>query len=130
MENAHANTTSATPAKTVDHYEVLTWSICDGWHNCWSLDDKPHTFATYEEADREREEYIEDCNEGPWFLNFYRCDRCGEAWSDEWDCQCDDDCPTCGQTCSPAMSEDVEKESGEDLRIAAVYTDGTIEHVG
>jgi hypothetical protein len=32
-----------------------------------------------------------------WFLNFYRCDRCEHAWSDEWSCTCDDECPHCGR---------------------------------
>jgi hypothetical protein len=31
-----------------------------------------------------------------WFLNYYTCDRCGEDWTDEWSCTCDDDCPECG----------------------------------
>ena len=42
------------------------------------------------------------------FINHYRCD-CGEEWSDEWSCACDDDCPSCGTTCSPHES-DVEGE--------------------
>jgi hypothetical protein len=33
----------------------------------------------------------------PWFLNFYKCDRCRRRWTDEWSCMCDDECPHCGQ---------------------------------
>ena len=29
------------------------------------------------------------------YLNYYRCER-GHEWTDEWDCTCDDECPTCG----------------------------------
>lgn len=39
------------------------------------------------------------------FLNFYRC-PCGTEWIDEWDCTCDDRCPTCDTSCSPYKSED------------------------
>jgi DNA-directed RNA polymerase subunit RPC12/RpoP len=31
------------------------------------------------------------------YLNFYRCDRCGEEWEDAWDSEVDDDCPSCGK---------------------------------
>ncbi len=41
-------------------YEVLTYTICDGWINCWSEDDKPQTFATRKEAMTELEEHIQD----------------------------------------------------------------------
>ena len=30
------------------------------------------------------------------FRNYYQCDRCGHKWTDDWSCQCDDDCPECG----------------------------------
>ena len=39
------------------------------------------------------------------FLNFYDC-PCGESWSSEDDCTCDDRCPTCRTSCSPTRSED------------------------
>ncbi|MGJ5039662.1 MULTISPECIES: hypothetical protein [unclassified Bradyrhizobium] len=43
-----------------------------------------------------------------WFLNFYRCERCAQAWSDEWSCMCDDECPHCGaRDMSPSRSEDL-----------------------
>lgn len=30
------------------------------------------------------------------YQNCYECPRCATTWEDEWDCQCDDDCPACG----------------------------------
>jgi DNA-directed RNA polymerase subunit RPC12/RpoP len=43
------------------------------------------------------------------FRNFYRCERCGREWIDEWSCACDDDCPHCGaRHMSPYKSDDVE----------------------
>lgn len=41
--------------------------------------------------------------------NHYEC-PCGEAWTDRWCCQCDDECPSCGADCSPSESEDLETE--------------------
>lgn len=43
-----------------------------------------------------------------WFLNSYRCDRCGKEWQDDWSCGCDDECPHCGaRHMSPYNSEDL-----------------------
>jgi predicted nucleic acid-binding Zn-ribbon protein len=43
-----------------------------------------------------------------WFRNFYRCERCGHEWADEWTATCDDDCPRCGaRHMSPFKSEDI-----------------------
>jgi len=43
-----------------------------------------------------------------WFLNHYSCERCGEDWTDEWSCMCDDDCPECGaRHMSPYDSDDL-----------------------
>ncbi len=36
-----------------------------------------------------------------WFLNSYSCPDCDEHWEDEWDCQCDDECPECGKPYEP-----------------------------
>lgn len=35
--------------------------------------------------------------------NQYECE-CGETWTDEWSCQCDDECPSCGKDISPISS--------------------------
>lgn len=43
-----------------------------------------------------------------WFLNFYRCGRCGKLWTDEWSCTCDDQYPHCGfRDMAPFNSEDL-----------------------
>ena len=43
-----------------------------------------------------------------WYRNYYRCDRCGSEWPDEWSCMCDDDCPHCGaRHMSPYKSDDL-----------------------
>jgi hypothetical protein len=41
-------------------YEVMTYTICDGWINCWLLDDKPQTFDTEAAAWAEIDEHIAD----------------------------------------------------------------------
>jgi hypothetical protein len=47
-------------------------------------------------------------NEEMRFRNFYLCPKCGEEWEDEWDCCCDDECPSCGtNNISPYRSEDI-----------------------
>ncbi len=40
-------------------YTVLTYTLIDGWVNCWSEDGEPLTFATIEEAEAEIEEYLD-----------------------------------------------------------------------
>lgn len=47
----------------VKRYEVLTYTLCDGWVNCWTQDDKPAVFATREEAEAEITEFILDCQD-------------------------------------------------------------------
>jgi hypothetical protein len=41
-------------------YEVRTYTICDGWVNCWLLNNKPQTFDTEAAAWAEIEEHIAD----------------------------------------------------------------------
>ncbi|WP_444679581.1 hypothetical protein [Halomonas sp. E19] len=43
----------------------------------------------------------------PRWLNHYECSECGNEWSDEWSCQCDDRCPACDTSCSPIESDDL-----------------------
>ena len=46
-------------------YEVLTWSLCDGWSNTWTTwsdenpDEIPEVFETIEEAEEAIKEEIE-----------------------------------------------------------------------
>jgi len=43
------------------------------------------------------------------FLNHYQCPRCDHERSDEWSCQADDDCPSCGlRYISPHDSEEID----------------------
>jgi hypothetical protein len=49
------------------------------------------------------------------FENFYLCPRCDKEWQDEWDCQCDDDCPYCElRHISPYKSEDIIETDNDD----------------
>src|SRR5436305_15166659 len=41
-------------------------------------------------------EHSEEPENGGDFLNFYKCARCGDEWTDVWSATCDDDCPACG----------------------------------
>lgn len=59
-------------------------------------------------ADDELRAFEED---GAWYTNHYEC-PCGHQWEDSWSCQCDDDCPSCGTTCSPSFSEEAEPPEG------------------
>ena len=43
------------------------------------------------------------------FVNHYECPYCGTAWTDEWDCACDDRCPTCDVSIQPEFTEDLEE---------------------
>ncbi|WP_034619338.1 hypothetical protein [Chitinibacter tainanensis] len=50
-----------------------------------------------------------------WFINHYHCPSCGHKWQDEWSCQVDDDCPSCGaRHISPHTSEESESRQIED----------------
>ena len=65
-----------------------------------------------------------------WFLNHYDCDRCGQSWSDEWSCTCDDDCPHCGaRHMSPSESEDLtEIIEARDGAFVVLWSPETAEH--
>lgn len=43
----------------------------------------------------------------PAFRNAYRCDACGEEWTDEWSCMCNDKCPGCNAEVEPFESEEI-----------------------
>ena len=52
-------------ARVMGHWEVQTYTLCDGWVNCWTVsegneDPKPHVFATRDEAAKELREHIAD----------------------------------------------------------------------
>ena len=49
-------------------YEVQTYTICDGWMNCWSIEDEsggcsPMIFRTYTEALEELSDFLADQHE-------------------------------------------------------------------
>lgn len=48
-------------------YQVLTKTLCDGFINCWTIDGKPWTFDTIEEAQAEIDDLLQD-------LSDYRAD--------------------------------------------------------
>jgi len=41
-------------------YEVQHWTLCDGWINCWSVDERPQLFATWGQAQAELDEFFAD----------------------------------------------------------------------
>jgi hypothetical protein len=44
-------------------YEVQTSTLCDGWINTWTIDDKPETFECYEDAIQAIEMHIKESEE-------------------------------------------------------------------
>src|SRR5277367_4353251 len=65
-----------------------------------------------------------------WFLNFYRCARCKQIWTDQWSCTCDDDCPHCGaRHMSPFDSENLtELVEQDDKEFVAIRSPRSAEH--
>lgn len=64
-----------------------------------------------------------------WFLNHYKCTRCGFEWGDEWSCMCDDDCPRCGLNMSPHTSDDLTEVVVRETESFALYcSPETAEH--
>lgn len=46
-------------------------------------------------------------------VNYYSCERCGHEWEGTYECQVDDDCPSCGvRHMTPYFAEDAD-EQGE-----------------
>ena len=41
-------------------YHVLTYTFCEGWINCWTVNDQPQTFDTLAEAQAELDEFFAD----------------------------------------------------------------------
>ena len=39
-----------------------------------------------------------------WYSNHYCCPYCQLEWQDEWDCECNDKCPTCTKEIEPYES--------------------------
>ena len=51
----------------------------------------------------------------PWFRKHYNC-PCGTDWSDEWDCLCNDRCPTCNSETEPDEHEAIEGDTSAMIR--------------
>lgn len=45
------------------HYEIEQYTICDGWINTWTIDDRPEIFDTYEEAQKELDDFFTEIKE-------------------------------------------------------------------
>ena len=43
-----------------------------------------------------------------WYSNHYYCSACQQEWHDEWDCECNDRCPTCNTEIEPYQSDLIE----------------------
>lgn len=75
----------------------------DKENNCARLE-KDESYAgafDYLEKQGEDDEGAED--KLPWYENHYTC-SCGQQWTDEWDCQCNDRCPECNKEIEPEKS--------------------------
>lgn len=42
-----------------------------------------------------------------WLIKYYRHKGCFTAWTDEWSCACDDECPKCGAEIEPYDWDDL-----------------------
>lgn len=47
------------------------------------------------------------------FINHYHCNICKTEWEDEWDCQCDSECPSCGRDYTPYKSDEIKSDDFE-----------------
>lgn len=65
-----------------------------------------------------------------WYRNYYHCEDCGAAWTDEWSCCCDDECPQCGSRhWSPLKSDDLtEVVRREDGAFVVMRSPDSAEH--
>lgn len=59
-------------------------------------------------------------DDGRWLIVSYECE-CGEEWSDEWSCACDDECPSCGATIEAKGYEDISHGRAADLADCLSY---------
>jgi hypothetical protein len=51
----------------------------------------------------------------PWFRKYHTC-RCGTDWWDEWDCLCNDRCPTCDAEIEPDEHEAIQGAKSAKIR--------------
>lgn len=48
---------------TTPRYEVQHHTLCDGWVNTWTVDDRPQTFATEADAQAALDEFLREITE-------------------------------------------------------------------
>jgi len=51
-------TTANTKKKDGIAFEVQTFTLCDGWINCWTVDEQPQIFDTEAEAQEALDEFF------------------------------------------------------------------------
>lgn len=57
-----------------------------------------------------------------WFEKSYDCSRCGNTWTDEWSCTCNDRCPQCDAETEPTSAIDLSRRlTAEDYIEAARF---------
>lgn len=54
-----------------------------------------------------------------WFEKHYVCSECGEEWSDEWSCECNDRCPECNCETEPSFVIDLSRPLSKEDYLAA-----------
>ena len=58
-----------------------------------------------------------------WFNKYYRC-PCGTEWQDEWDCLCNDRCPTCDTECEPYDHAEIDEDPAEAIGFIIIIPKG------
>lgn len=48
-----------------------------------------------------------------WYRKHHTC-PCGEEWWDEWDCLCNDRCPSCNKEIEPDDHEVIKEDDDDD----------------
>jgi hypothetical protein len=51
----------------------------------------------------------------PWFRKHHSC-PCGTDWWEEWDCLCNDRCPTCDAEIEPDVHETIQGDKSAKIR--------------
>lgn len=72
------------------------------------------------------------------YRNHYRCEGCQVDWTDDYEGECDTDCPTCGQTTRPSKSAQLVEldcfthttQNGLKLRVTTDSHGLTVEAIG
>jgi hypothetical protein len=83
------------------NFAVQTYTLCQGWINCWRVDEQPSVFDSIKSAEKELADHLVDLAEAGMEPDQYRvvpCDyilRVGGTPSDGWlSAPSDEECPT------------------------------------